>query len=175
MKLFIVYDDRQIDVIDIPQILVPDTDGIEVKNFLQVTALPTYASVRFLHHTSHTFSILVVTDPNDMDGAVVISHTQMILNVDGTVSLESGPFDELSFPQGSRIYVGSSRVVCKRATGELAAWSAKEGDVFCEVSLNLTKSHMEILDVDLDIGLIALKEGGDGILRTPQIKAYWIV
>jgi len=51
----------------------------------------------------------------------------------------------------------------------------KEGGTFCEIPLNIAACPMEILDMDLEIGMIAVKEGSYGTLHTPRIKAYWIL
>jgi hypothetical protein len=176
-KLFIVYDDCQVDVIDVPPHLEPDTGSTVIQDFFQVVTLPRYTNIQFLYQGSKSFSILVVTDLKDDNTAEtpVISHTEMILDVEEPVLRRPGSFDGLSFPEGSRAAVSSSGIACKGAKEELAVWSMKEGGTFCEVPLNIAGCLIEILDVDLEIGMIAVKEGSYGTLHTPQIKVYWIL
>jgi hypothetical protein len=175
-KLFIIYDDSQVEVVDVPPYLEPNTDSPVVQDSFQAITLPEYTNVQFSYDRSNSFSVLAVTDLKDGNTAKapVVSHTQMILDVDGSVLCRPGAFDGLAFSEGSRTSVSSSGIACQGAK-ELTVWSMKEGGAFCEVPLNIGACPMDVLDVDLEIGMIAVKEGGYGTLHTPQIKAYWIL
>lgn len=148
-----------------------------IQDFFQLVTLPRYTNIQFFYHGSKSFSILVVTDLKDgnMADTPIISHAQMTLNVEAPVLCRPGSFDGLTFPEGSTAAISPSGMACKGAKEELTVWSMKESGTFCEVPLNIAGCPMEILDVDLEIGMIAVKEGSHGTLHTPQIKAYWIL
>jgi hypothetical protein len=176
-KLFIVYDDCTVDVIDVPRHLEPETGSTAIQDFFQVVTLPRYTNVQFFYHGSNSFSTLVITDSNDGNtGDIpVISHTEITLDAKESVLCRPGSFDGLSFPEGAAVRSSGNGIACKGAKEGLTVWSMKEGGTFCEIPLNIAGGRMEIADVDLEIGMIAVKEGSYGTLHTPRIKAYWIL
>ena len=114
----------------------------------------------------------MVSEFSDIAGALATFHVRVTFNVDGTVTSHFGPFDGLCFPQGLRAH--SSGIVCKGSKEELILWSTKEDGSICEIPLNIEGRSLEILDVDLEIGMIVVKEGGYEILQAPQMKVFWV-
>jgi hypothetical protein len=91
-----------------------------------------------------------------------------------SVRCRAGSFDGLSFPEGSRAAGSSSGIARMGAKEGLTVCSMKEDGTFCDILLTIAGGRTEILDVDLEIKMIAVKEGNYGTLDTPQIKAYYI-
>lgn len=174
-KLFIVHDDGQLDIIDVQQLLNPDSLISPTK---KIMTLPNYRSIRFIHQDTNVFSILVIAQANDgnLPGAPIISHFQVSLDADGKFSLRRGHFDGLLFALETQLYLGSMGIISKEASEEATIWSIGETKSLSRVSLCLPNlsEQMEFVDLDLQSGMIALK-GSHGASRTPKINLYWIL